>query len=103
RCRGCLSSEPFLFCRECDIKTCVKTKGYTGCHQCRDFPCRHIDAFPMPVGKKVMLRVIPIWREKGTEKWVEEEEARYHCPECGHKLFRGAKKCHKCATSVDLD
>jgi len=57
----------------------------------------------MPVGKKVILRAIPHWRSVGTEKWVEDEEARYLCPSCGHKLFRGAKQCNKCKTSVDLD
>jgi DNA-directed RNA polymerase subunit RPC12/RpoP len=51
----------------------------------------------------VMLRAIPHWREVGTEKWVEDEEARYHCPSCGHKLFRGAKRCNRCKAEVDLD
>jgi len=49
------------------------------------------------------MRSIPTWREHGTEKYVEEEEKRYHCPECGNPLFRGAKKCNKCKISVDVD
>ena len=102
-CKGCLSSEPFYFCRECAIKDCVTQKGYSGCHECADFPCTLIEEFPIPLGKKVILRAIPYRKKVGTEKWVMDEEARYICPECGQKLFRGAKRCNKCKTPVDLD
>lgn len=102
-CKGCLSSEPFYFCRECAIKDCVTKKGYSGCHECADFPCTLIEEFPIPLGKKVILRAIPYRKKVGTEKWVIDEEARYICPECGQKLFRGAKRCNKCKTPVDLD
>jgi predicted RNA-binding Zn-ribbon protein involved in translation (DUF1610 family) len=55
------------------------------------------------VGKKVILRAIPYWRDHGTEQWVAEEERRYICPSCGHQLFRGAKRCNECKQTVDLD
>ena len=103
QCEGCLSEKPFGFCRVCAIKDCTISKGYSGCHECDDFPCRLIEDFPMPVGKKVILRAIPYWRAHGTEKWVKDEEARYICPECGHKLFRGAMRCNKYKVPVDLD
>lgn len=103
KCDGCLSERISLFCRTCSIKACTREKGYAGCHECEDFPCVHIEKFPMPVGKKVIMRAISYWREHGTEKWVMDEEARYLCPECGNKVFRGAKRCNKCKTAVDLD
>jgi hypothetical protein len=102
-CEGCMSDRVSFFCRVCAIKTCTKEKGYAGCHECADFPCSHVENFPMPVGKKVIMRAIPYWREHGTEKWVRDEESRYLCPECGHQLFRGAKRCNKCKTPVDVD
>lgn len=103
KCRGCLSDTVSLFCRVCNIKSCTVEKGISGCYQCDDFPCSRIDNFPVPVGKKVIQRAIPCWREQGTEKWVAAEEARYRCPECDHPLFRGAKRCNQCKTPVDLD
>lgn len=103
KCNGCLSDDPFMHCSQCEIRTCVKEKGYEGCHECDEFPCAHIEEFPMTVGKKVILRAIPYWREVGTQKWVEDEEARYVCPECGNKLFRGAARCNRCKAPVDLD
>jgi hypothetical protein len=103
RCDGCLSDRVSYFCRVCAIKSCTREKGYAGCHECADFPCPHVEGFPMPVGKKVILRAIPYWREHGTEKWVRDEESRYGCPGCGHRLFRGAKRCNRCGISVDVD
>ena len=103
RCEGCLSASPSFFCRSCAIRDCTKDKGYAGCHECDDFPCGQIDNFPMPVGKKVIMRSIPAWRELGTDAWVGAEEARYICPDCGHHIFRGAKRCNQCKTPLDLD
>ena len=103
-CTGCLSDGiVFPVCRKCPVKKCVKEKGIDACHQCDEWPCKFIENFPIAVGKKVIMRSIPTWREHGTEKYVEEEEKRYHCPECGNPLFRGAKRCNKCKISVDVD
>ncbi len=102
-CEGCLSDDKFGWCQTCPIRSCSQEKGYEGCFQCSDFPCKMIDRFPIEVGKKVILRAIPQWKELGTEKWVEMEEKRYLCRECGNKLFRGAKRCNKCGISVNID
>ena len=103
QCRGCLSDELFMHCKNCEIRDCTKEKGYTGCHECDEFPCKNIENFPMAVGKRVMLRAIPYWREVGTEKWIQDEEARYICPECGNIVFRGVVKCNHCKAKLDLD
>ena len=103
KCKGCLSDEPFVYCQTCAIKKCTSDKVIEGCHQCSDFPCSYIEDFPLPVGKKVILRAIPFWREHGTAKWMEDEEKRYICPHCGYTLFRGAQWCRNCKEPVDLD
>jgi len=103
RCHGCLSDDLFLYCKQCKIRDCTREKGYTGCHQCDEFPCQYIEDFPMAVGKKVILRAIPYWRKVGTEKWIQDEEARYICPECGNRVFRGVVKCNQCKAKLDLD
>ena len=103
KCRGCMSDELFPHCKQCHIRNCTEEKGISGCHECDDFPCSHIDDFPMTVGKKVIMRCIPYRKKFGTEKWVQDEEARYHCPECGNKVFRGVMRCNKCKLEVDLD
>jgi hypothetical protein len=102
-CDGCLSARRFPFCQECSIRECTQQKGYQGCHECLDFPCALIDGFPMPTGRKVMLRAFPYWRTHGTEQWILAEEKRYRCPECGQKLFRGVTQCQHCKSAVDVD
>lgn len=103
QCKGCLSDDRFMHCKQCEIRDCTKKKGYSGCHQCDEFPCQYIDNFPMTVGKKVILRAVEERRKHGTKQWVQNEEARYHCPECGNKVFRGVVKCNRCKTKLDLD
>ena len=51
-------------------------KKVEGCHQCNDFPCKFIENFPLPVGKKVILRAIPTWKELGTVKWMEDRRSK---------------------------
>ena len=102
-CQGCWSHDLFMHCQQCEIRSCTQQKGYAGCHECDEFPCRYIDEFSMTVGKKVILRAVPHMRAVGLEQWARDEEARYVCPSCGNKLFRGAGRCNQCGTSVDLD
>ncbi|MEW6112446.1 MAG: DUF3795 domain-containing protein [Thermodesulfobacteriota bacterium] len=102
-CDGCLGTTRFKYCQTCPIRSCAEGKSYEGCHQCNDFPCQFIENFPVEVGKQVIMRAIPYRRSVGTEKWVEDEEKRYSCPECGNQLFRGAKRCRSCKTAVNLD
>jgi hypothetical protein len=103
RCQGCLSNEPFMYCRLCPIKSCTTEKGYDGCHQCAEFPCQRVSEFPQEEGKRVILRSVPQRREMGTEKWVAAEEARYRCSSCQSQLFRGSKRCPNCKTPVTQD
>ncbi|MBU3914060.1 DUF3795 domain-containing protein [bacterium] len=105
-CQGCMSQDEdkiFAYCKICPIKSCAKEKGFEGCYQCDDFPCAHVNDFSIPVGKKVILRAVPQWKKLGTKEWVKQEEERYHCPKCGNKLFRGARRCNQCKEPVDLD
>ncbi len=101
-CDGCLSPRRFVFCQACSIRDCTQHRGYQGCHECEEFPCDLIDAFPMPVGQQVILKSIPYRREHGTEEWVSHEEQRYQCPECGQRLFRGARQCEYCQSPVEI-
>lgn len=101
-CKGCLSDDVFFYCQLCPIKSCAAERKIEGCHHCTDFPCGHIDSFPIPVGKKEILRSVPVRRDLGTERWMEEEEKRCRCNRCGKALFRGAKRCNACGAAVEM-
>ncbi|MBN1315499.1 MAG: DUF3795 domain-containing protein [Anaerolineales bacterium] len=102
-CNGCRSGRISAFCQFCAIRECAREKKLTGCHQCDDFPCDTIDSFPIPAGKKIILRAIPSWRMYGTEEFIRIETARYVCPACGQQLYRGATRCSTCKSPVELD
>lgn len=111
-CIGCMQDDPpeqlYGFCNSCPLRDCVRSKGYYSCHQCDDFPCSFVEKFPVPVGRRVMKRAIPKWRdlvavhgdEKGSVEWARSECERYHCPDCGYPLFRGATRCRSCHRDV---
>ena len=97
-CHGCRSNSVYWYCAVCAVKSCAMEKDYLGCHQCISFPCDKIDNFPVPEGKKNILRAIPRWKELDTEEFIKAEEKLFSCDNCGTKLFRGARKCRKCGT-----
>ncbi len=111
-CRGCMQPDPpeklYLYCQHCNLRNCVREKGYYSCHQCADWPCDMVENFGLATGKRVIKRTIPLWREKvaalgdekGSEAWARAECERYHCSECGNPLFRGAQRCRACGKDV---
>lgn len=98
KCGGCRSDSVYWYCAVCTIKSCAAEKGYAGCHQCDSFTCDKIANFPVPEGKKNILRAIPQWRALGTEAFIKAEEKLFSCDHCGARLFRGARKCRQCGT-----
>ena len=108
--KGILKSHELFFNRTgpCHVYKCTSEKGIDFCYQCDEFPCQLVEHFPLPVGRRVMKRAIPLWREfvaqlgdeKGSVEWARRECERYHCPDCGEPLFRGAITCRKCKKVV---
>lgn len=116
-CRGCMQPDPaeklYGYCTMCSIRDCVRAKGFYSCHQCLEWPCDQVRNFGLATGRRVMMQTIPVWREKvamhgheeGSVEWARSVCERYHCPDCGSPLFRGAQKCRACGRAVadDLD
>ncbi len=103
KCEGCRSDVLFEGCKSCGIRSCVAEKAIEGCHQCNDFPCRHIVDYPLHYGRRVMERAVPDRRALGVEEWIGKERRRYRCPYCGGKAYMGAKECWDCREPVDID
>lgn len=111
-CLGCMQPDPpeklYGLCKMCKIRDCVRSKEYYSCHQCEEWPCDLIENFTIATGKRVIKRTIPLWRAKVTEhgheagsvEWTRMECKRYHCPDCGNPLFRGAQRCRNCKRDV---
>jgi hypothetical protein len=100
KCEGCLSNFRSPFCNACSIRRCAKKKIITGCHECKEFPCRRINKFPFKIAKEFMLKSIPARKERTDEEWVKWEESNWTCKACNEIGFRGASRCPKCKDEI---
>jgi len=59
---------------DCEIRSCAKNKNVTLCPQCKEYPCKHIQAlaehYPTLIQDGKRLQKV------GLEKWIEEQEQR---------------------------
>ena len=62
------------------------------CHECGAFPCSRLKALDKRYRSKYHMSMVENLRfikEHGMERFLEKEEAKWHCPECG-----GVICCH---------
>jgi hypothetical protein len=62
-CCGCMQPDPpkkmYGYCKICNIRDCVLSKGFYSCHQCSEWPCDRINHFGFATGIRVMKKAIP--------------------------------------------
>jgi hypothetical protein len=100
KCDGCLSNRKTAFCESCKIRSCVTTKGISGCHQCSDFPCTNIMNFPFKNATQFMLKSTNYRKGKTDAQWAKWETDNWTCKVCGAPTFRGARRCPKCKSDL---
>lgn len=62
------------------------------CYECADFPCPRLKAFDRRYRSKYHMSLIEnlkFIQEQGMQTFLDKEEAKWRCPECG-----GAICCH---------
>jgi hypothetical protein len=98
-------------CRPTDKKSafvkkhCPKAlKGkITYCFECEDFPCEIIEKLDKTYREKYQMSMIDnlkFIKEKGMEKFLESEEEKYRCDECGGVICVHTGKCYECGNVV---
>ena len=100
RCDGCLSGgELPPHCRDCSLRVCAAGKlDDARCTNCDELPCHRI-ADLINVGflhRGEYLPNLAKMREMGVQKWIEYEEERWRCPQCGLPMSWYDAKCVKC-------
>ncbi len=109
RCDGCKSDAPFVNCRGCRIKDCVKEKGVDFCSECDEFPCAIHEQYQLASQTFRILRHLRFniqnlrdIRSMGLENWVEDQKAKWRCSRCGEPFSWYAEKCRNCGGTVDV-
>lgn len=106
RCPGCnlMNEETSRYCRKCIIKHCdiLKQKKLKFCSDaCEKYPCLRLKNLDKRYRTKYgmsMLENLEYIKNKDIEKFVEQEQARWKCPECGALLCVHRISCLKCNT-----
>ena len=81
-CLGCMQPDPpeklYGPCQNCELRDCIKSKGFYSCHQCEAWPCELAENFGITTGRRVIQRTIPIWRDKVAKLGDEEGSMNGH-------------------------
>ena len=103
RCFGCKSDKVASFCTTCELRQCASGKGYDFCVRCDELPCEPFVAFrddgQCPYHAAVPKNLERI-QQVGAQVWLEEQDARWRCPECGTRFAFQDESCGSCGEQV---
>ena len=104
QCYGCKSEKPTGYCATCGIKVCAQRKGYEFCNQCGELKtCELMQKFvsdkQYPYGQCVLKNMETI-RVMGLPKWVEMQDGRWRCKNCGASYSWYEETCRQCGQAV---
>lgn len=102
-CQGCLSDVRAVQCRECVLRDCATSKGLIFCSQCSEFPCQPLIDFSNDgfAHHTEVLDNIRDQKEIGIDAWIEKQQQRWRCPDCGDPTDWYAAHCHKCGRLIE--
>ena len=99
-CGGCKSDNLYAGCKACGLRRCAREKGIEHCIDCADYPCKSYRTFqkmskilPHLHGVTTSLESI---RLDGVDHWLDVQNKRWACPDCGTPFSWYATTCHEC-------
>jgi hypothetical protein len=100
-CVGCLNSDMDKpeHCRKCNIKNCARSKGFSRCLECGDFPCKLIKNLEKSYLKRYQTSLIEnsvIAKEKGISAFLEQDRRKWTCADCGGAFSLHDGVCSDC-------
>jgi len=101
-CHGCKSEVNSIYCRDCEIKDCARTKGVEFCFECFDYPCQYLTDLQKDEDPHhaVILDNLDKIKESGRDNWLEEQNKRWSCKACGAETGWYDSKCRNCGAEV---
>lgn len=113
-CRGCGSDDrqqkrTSKF--SCKLRRCsFEVKDVDHCFQCDEYPCaKLLDKLPRshPDDPRFQYRVEALdnaerIKEVGVEAWLEEQNVKWSCPQCGGRVHFYHYRCSQCGHEVSV-
>ena len=109
-CQGCKSEVLFEGCKRCAVRICASGKGVEACIECPEYPCPEVERRKGYVSSglkdllphtKVIFRNMDVVKEKGIEYWIQDQEKRWACPQCGTSFTWYQETCKKCGRELE--
>jgi predicted RNA-binding Zn-ribbon protein involved in translation (DUF1610 family) len=100
-CDGCLSGGMLAaHCKTCSIRLHAANKqNDSRCTECEELPCYRITnliGMGHYLHRQEYLPNLKRIHEMGVQEWVEKEEARWRCPQCGLPMSWYDAECARC-------
>ena len=103
-CSGCWgdTSTRRESCRKCRIKNCIFLNETESkfCYDCSGFPCRRLKQLDKRYQTRYQVSFIKNLlqiKHTGLENFIESENEKWRCPECGGTVCVHRGICLKCA------
>jgi hypothetical protein len=92
-------------CVTCDIKMCARQRGYSFCDECQELShCEKMQTFmadeKWPYHAAV-IKNFELIRLQGIDKWLEGQEKRWQCANCGTSQSWWDETCQQCGQAVE--
>ena len=101
-CTGCGELDEHSWGIGCKTAICCDNHKVEFCFECKEFPCEELHKMvkdPYPHHHSAIKELLRM-KEVGVDKWLEEQEKRWSCEECGEPFSWYWKNCLKCGNGV---
>lgn len=107
RCNGCRNDDQLkpTYCKQCIIKYCsllsLTESGF--CYECEKYPCRRLKQLDKRYRTRYnmsMLENLEYIKNSGLNAFLENEQQRWVCPNCGATLCVHRKFCLTCKADI---
>jgi len=102
-CPGCRgeASNKSNSCLNCAVKNCkeLAAGGYQFCYSCASYPCAkllHLDLRYRTRYRVGVIANLERLQAVGAGRFVDEEAAKWSCPQCGARLCMHKPQCLNC-------
>ena len=107
-CDGCLSGGTLAaHCQRCDIRLhALNNQNDSRCTHCEELPCwrmTHLVNMGGYLHRKEYLPNLGKIRKVGVQEWVQYEEERWRCPQCGLPMSWYDAECTGCGKPRSKD
>lgn len=104
QCYGCKSEQPIGYCAMCMIKACARRKSYEFCYECTESSAcelllKFVNDAQWPYQKGVLKNMEMIQCNE-LAKWLEAQEQRWRCTNCGTSHSWWDETCPQCGQTV---